>query len=65
MSTEDKQILEELKAIRSGLDFIKDNMPDKDMFLSVKEKLLLEESHRNEKAGKLVSSKDLRKQIGI
>jgi len=64
MSTEVK-ILEELKAIKEELDYIKENMPDKEMFLSLEEKQLVEESYKNEKEGKIVSSKDLRKQLGI
>lgn len=64
MATEAK-ILGELKAIRTELDLIKENMPDKQMFLSTEEKFLLEESYKNEKEGKLVSSKNLRKQLGL
>lgn len=64
MATETK-ILDELKAIRTELDFIRDNMPDKDMFLTTEEKLFLAESYKNEKEGKLVSSNDLRKQLGL
>lgn len=59
----DTKILGELKAIRSDLDFIKENMPDKEMFLTTEEKQLLEESYRNEKEDKLVSSKKLKKQL--
>ena len=62
---ETKQILEELKIIKEELDFIKGNMPDKDIFLTTEEKQLLEESFKNEKEGRLVSSKELRKQLGI
>ncbi len=65
MSTEVKQILEELKAIKSEIDYIKENMPDKEMFLSSKEKSLLQKSFQNEREGKLISSKDLRKKLGI
>lgn len=63
MTTETRQILEELKTIRFELGFIKENMPDKSMFLNAEEKELLEESYKNEKECKLVSSKDLRKQL--
>jgi len=65
MVNETKLILEELKTIRTELDFIKENMPDKDIFLTAEEKQLLEESFKNEKDGRLVSSKDLRKHLGI
>ena len=37
------------------------NMPDKDMFLTAEEKVLLEESYNNEKSKKLVSGKSLRR----
>lgn len=63
--TTEARILDELKAIRTELDLIRENMPDKEMFLTTEEKLLLEESHKNEKEGKLVSSKDLRRQLGL
>ena len=63
MEAESKQILEELKAIKAELDYIKENMPDKDMFLTNEEKQLLEASYKNEKEGKLISSTVLRKQL--
>jgi hypothetical protein len=65
MSTEAKQILEELKSIREELNYIKVNMPDKEMFLDKDEKRLLEESYADEKEGKLVSGKELKKQLGL
>ena len=40
-------------------------MPSKEMFLTVEEKQLLEESYKNEKDGKILSSKDLKKQLEI
>lgn len=65
MVTEVRQILGELKAIRAELGYIKDNLPAKEIFLSLEERKLLEESYRNEKEGKTVSSKSLRKLLGI
>ena len=65
MSTETKQVIEMLNTIKSELDYIKENMPNKDMFLTIEEKQLLEESYVNEKKRNLLSSKDLRKQLGI
>ena len=65
MTTEAKEIIEELKVIRSELDYIKKNMPTKDIFLTAEEKKLLEESYKNEKEGKLLSSKQLRKVLKI
>lgn len=63
MSTETTQILEELKAIRTELDYIKDNMPDKDMFFTLEEKKLLDESYKNEKEDRLISNKALRERL--
>ena len=59
------QVLAELKAIRKELVEIKENMPDKEMFLTAEEEKRLEESYVNEKNGKLVNSADLRKALGI
>lgn len=63
MANDTKLILEQLKVIKSELDVIKENMPDKDMFLTGEEKLLLEQSFKNEKTSKLISSNDLRKKL--
>ncbi len=63
MSTESKTIIEMLSTIKNELNFIKDNMPNKEMFLTTEEKQLLRESYNHEKEGKLVSSKDLKKQL--
>ena len=65
MATEIKEILEELKAIKVELDYIRENMPEKDMFLTSEEKNLLQESYNNEKEGKLISNKELKRQLGI
>ena len=65
MSNDIKQVLEELKGIKKDLQLIKENMPDKDMFLTAGEESLLEESYEDEKKGTLISGKDLRKEIGI
>lgn len=65
MVNETKQILKELREIKTEIKSIKESMPDKDMFLTSEEERLLEESYTHEKKGKLVSSKDLRKELGI
>ena len=65
MSDSIKQVLEELKGIRKDLKDIRENMPDKEMFLTAEEERLLEKSHANEQKDKLISSKALRKEIGI
>ena len=59
------RILDKLNEIKIELDYIKKNIPNTDMFLTTEEKELLEQSYKNEKEGKLVSSKNLRKQLGI
>lgn len=65
MEMENKQLLDELKRIRIDIEFIKKSMPDKEMFLTADEEILLEESYINEKKGGLISSEKLRKEIGI
>ncbi len=57
--------MQELKSIRTELHTIKENMPDKEMFLSAEESRLLYESYQNEKNGKIISSKELRKELGL
>ena len=50
MNTPDiKNIMKELKIIRSELHTIREIMPDKDMFLTAEENRLLQESYQNEK----------------
>lgn len=61
----ERQILRELKEIKSDIKTIKENMPDKDMFLTAEEERLLEESYENEKKGELISSGKLRKELGV
>ena len=58
-------IMHELKLVRKELHEIKQAMPDKEMFLTAEESKLLEESYRNEREGKLISSRDIRKELGI
>ena len=65
MSNDIKQVLDELRVIKKDLQFIKESMPDKDMFLTAEEERLLEESYASGQKGKLISSKDLRKEIGL
>ena len=63
METEIRQIIDDLNIIKSELSTIKENMPDKEMFLTSEESKLLEESRQNK--GKFISSKNLRKSLGI
>jgi Skp family chaperone for outer membrane proteins len=65
METEIKPIMDELKIIRKEIEDIREAMPDKDMFLTAEETKLLKESYENEKEGKLVSARALRKDLGI
>ena len=65
MVNENNDILKELKEIRVEIKAIKDNMPDKDMFLNAEEERLLEESYEHEKKGELISSIELRKKLGL
>ncbi|MEK6940967.1 MAG: hypothetical protein AABW49_03650 [Nanoarchaeota archaeon] len=55
MTTETKQIMDELKSIKEELHYIKVHMVDADIILTAEEKKLLDESIVNEKAGKLTS----------
>ncbi len=65
MTDENKQVLDELKKIRIDIKFIKESMPDKEMFLTAEEERLLEESYVNEKNGELTSSEVLIRELGI
>ena len=62
---ENRQLLQEVREMRKDIKIIIENMPDKDMFLTAEEEILLEESHNNEKNKQLISSQDLRKHLGI
>ena len=65
MTNESQEILKELREIRIEIQSIKENMPDKEMFLTSKEEEILQESYENEKKGETISSKALRKELGI
>ena len=58
---ENQQLLQEVREIKRDIKIIMENMPDKDMFLTSEEEVLLEESYNNERNKKLVSGKSLRK----
>src|SRR3990167_3667863 len=57
-ATELKQVMDELKTIKKELADIKEIIPNKDMFLTTDESVLLQESFENERKGRLISSKD-------
>jgi len=58
---ENQQLLQEVREIKRDIKIIMENMPDKDMFLTSEEEVLLEESYNSERNKKLVSGKSLRK----
>ena len=58
-------IINELKSIKTELDYIKENMVDKNMFLDAEEMKLLQESYENEKRGELTSQEELEKEFGL
>lgn len=58
-------ILEKLERIEKKVENIEEHMVDVDTILTAEERILLDQSIKNEKEGKLVSSKELRKQFGI
>jgi hypothetical protein len=60
-----QKLLEEIKALRKEVRAIKQTMPDREMFLTLEEKKLLAESYGNERSGKLTSSANLRKELGL
>lgn len=60
-TTIQKELIEEIKAIRKDLDYIKDNMVDKDMILTPKEKERLDESIEEYIKGKAISLEDFEK----
>ena len=59
------EVLKELKALRKDLRSLRNALPEKGMFLTTEEKKLLDESYSNEAAGRLVSSKSLRRELGL
>ena len=52
-------VLRELRLIRQDLKYIKSHMVDQDMILSPEDKLLLDESRRELRAGKARSLDDI------
>ena len=65
MIAETKQIMGQLKSIQLELDYIKEHMVDKDMFLDQEELNLLQQSFKNEKEGKLISHEELERELGL
>ena len=55
----ESDVLKELRLIRQDLKYIKSHMVDQDMILSPEDKLLLDESRRELRAGKARSLEDI------
>ena len=62
-TTFEKQILARLDNVERSINQIREHIEDSK--LTDEEKQLLQESLRHEKEGKLISSKDLKKKLGI
>ncbi len=60
MTTETKEIMDELKSIKEELHYIKTHMVDVDTVLTVEERKLVYGSVENEKAGELASLRELK-----
>lgn len=59
MTSELKLVLKKLDGIVSELDYIREHMVDVDTLLTEEEKLLLDESVKHEKEGKLTSLEEI------
>ena len=60
----EKKIFTELTHIKAELNEIKEHMVDADTILSEKERMLVSESFKHEKEGKLVSLSEFKKDLG-
>ena len=58
-----REIVDELKAIRNDLDYIKENMVDIDMFLTKEEEKRVDGSLKEYKEGKATKLEDFEKEI--
>jgi len=59
------QIMNELKAIRKDLDFLKDHMVDIDCIMTEDDYLALNEYRMEKDSGELVSHEDLKISMGL
>ncbi len=55
----EQQILQKLQKIENDIEEIKEHMVDVDTILSEEERILLDESLKHEKEGKLISLEEL------
>ncbi|MDP4039811.1 MAG: hypothetical protein Q8P57_04515 [Candidatus Pacearchaeota archaeon] len=62
---EQQNIGRRLDRIEKTLKFIQENMVDIDVIITEEERRMLDDSVKNEKAGKLISSEKLRQELGI
>ncbi|MCK5289917.1 MAG: hypothetical protein KAJ56_03145 [Candidatus Aenigmarchaeota archaeon] len=60
-----KDIRDELKAIREDLNFIKSHMVDIDSIMTEDDFIALKEYRKDKEAGRLVSHKDIKKELGL
>ena len=65
MASENKQILEELKEIKSKLNFIEKHMFDPDTIMTTEEARRFEESMNELKEGKTTPLSELKKELGL
>jgi len=61
----EKKVFDELASIKAELDEIKEHMVDADTILSEEEKVIVDESFKHEKEGKLVSISEFKKDLGL
>jgi len=65
MEADITSVMKELKLIKHELEEIKENMPDREMFLTADETCLLHESFASENKGELKSTRDLMRELGL
>ena len=58
-------LMNEIRAIRNDLDFIKEHMVDIDSIMTEDDYLALEEYRKEKNAGELVSHENLKKELGL
>lgn len=58
-------LMNELRAIRNDLDFIKEHMVDIDSIMTEDDYLALEDYRKEKNAGELVSHEDIKKELGL
>ena len=63
--TAETNILQELKVIKAELKIIREYMVDVDSIMTEDDYRALEESRKEKRDGKLISSEQLKKELGI